>query len=84
MLDFDMPCVHSWPVFVDHRSGSFIVDVQQHQTFLQGVAFFKNMAEIFGGLCTSNSGIELSLSREGRDNRLDTTFPCDSCTTQNE
>ena len=36
--------------FIDHHNGSFIVDVQWGRTFSQGVEFFKNITEIFGGL----------------------------------
>ena len=84
LLDFDMPSIHSWPVFVDHHNDSSIIDIQRGQTFLQGIKFFNNITEILGGLGTSNSSIELGLNQAGGDNRLDTTFPCDSCTAQKQ
>ena len=79
-----MTYMSSGPVFVAHRTGSIIVDVQRCRTFSQGIEFCKNISEILGGFGGSDFCVELCLCQDAGNNKLDTTLPCDVGTAKNE
>ena len=84
MLDLDMSRTRSGSGFVDHIERSNIVNQQTGWTRTEGIKCRQHVAKILDDLGSSDGRTKFSLGRTGGDDRLNSTFPCDRGTTEED
>ena len=70
--------------FVDHGNGGLVVNKHGACTRVNSLQFLPYIAKVFDGLRARNGGIELSFSRAGANDGLDSTLPCNGSMAEEE